>query len=403
MSPEKRHPRFRSYLNKLVTYLFVIILKKKFMSKSICFVGLDSYPVLNPLKGNEYFGGESVQLTLLAKAFSAIGYEVTMLCLDYGQPENEVIDGVRVLKTYHNSDGLPGVRFIYPRMTSVVSALRQADADIYFQSCAGALTGIVAGFCKHNHKKFIFRLAHDSDCIPGEQIIRLWRDRKIYEYGLQRADLISAQGVKQVALLKQHYQLNSIPVNMTVQLPDEVVQSEKNIDILWVNNYRDFKRPELVPDLARLLPEFNIVMIGGPVPGNEELFEDVKKQADDVDNLSVMGAISYQDVNAFFERSKIFVNTSDWEGFPNSFLQAWIRGVPVVSFFDPDDLIVNMNMGAVPDGLEDMARKIREILEDDVMRKDIADQSRKYVLDNYSPVAVAHRYENLIYSCDEKK
>jgi len=369
------------------------------MSKSICFVGLDSYPVLNPAKGNEYFGGESVQLTLLAKAFKEIGYEVTMICLDYGQSDNELIDGVRVLKTYRNSAGIPGLRFIYPRMTSVISAMKKANADIYYQSCAGALTGVVAGFCKSYGKKFIFRLAHDSDCIPGEQIIRLWRDRKIYEYGLRRTTLISAQGIKQVALLKQHYQLASIPVNMAVQLPDQNNVSEKNIDILWVNNYRDFKRPELVLELARLLPEYNITMIGGPVPGNEALFKDVKQQSIDIDNLDVMGAIPYQDVNVFFARSKIFVNTSDWEGFPNSFLQSWIRGVPVVSFFDPDDLIVKQNMGTVPVGLDDMAVSLRTLLEENIKRETIAVQSKKYVLENYSPVAVARRYEELINGC----
>ena len=369
------------------------------MSKTICFVGLDSYPVLNPAKGNEYFGGESVQLTLLAKAFKEIGYDVTMLCLDYGQPDNELIDGIHVLKTYHNSAGLPGLRFIHPRMTSVISAMKQANADIYYQSCAGALTGIVAGFCKRNNKKFIFRLAHDSDCIPGEQIIRLWRDRKIYEYGLRKADLISAQGFKQVALLKKHYHLDSVPVNMTVQLPENSKRAEKDIDVLWVNNFRDFKRAELVPKLARLLPEYSITMIGGPVPGNEALFENVKKQANNIDNLNVEGAIPYQDVNAFFTRSKTFVNTSDWEGFPNSFLQAWIRGVPVVSFFDPDDLIVKQNMGAVPVSLEDMADSLRALIKDNIKCQSIAEQSKKYVLDNYSPVAVARRYEELINAC----
>jgi len=366
------------------------------MPKSICFIGLDSYPVLNPAKGDEYFGGESVQLTLLAKAFKEIGYEVTMICLDYGQPDNELIDGIHVLKTYNITAGLPGLRFIYPRMTSVVSAMKQANADIYYQSCAGAITGIVAGFCKVYNRKFIFRLAHDSDCIPGEQIIRLWRDRKLYEYGLRRTSLISAQGVKQVALLKQHYMLDSIPVNMTVQLPAQSSDLEKDIDILWVNNYRDFKRPELVPELSKLLPEYNMTMIGGPVPGNEKLFEVVKNLSNGLDNLSVLGAIPYQDVNDYFSRTKIFINTSDWEGFPNSFLQAWVRGVPVISFFDPDDLIVKQSMGAVPVGLDEMADSIRLLLDDDVKRELIADQSKKFVLKNYSPISVARRYEELI-------
>lgn len=365
------------------------------MKKSICFVGLDSYPVLNPRKGNEYFGGESVQQTLLAKAFVELGYDVTLISLDYGQPDEEIISGIKVLKTYRLGEGIPIIRFFYPKMSSILKALKKADSDIYYQSCAGALTGIVSWFCKKNNKKFIFRLAHDSDCIPGEQIIPNIRDLKLYEYGLKNTNLIAAQGTNQVELLESNYKLESTPVNMTVGLPEEK-QCEKNIDILWVNNFRQFKRPELVIDLAKMLPQYNICMIGGPVPGNETLFNNVQEMSNEVDNLSVMGAIPYADVNNYFSRSKVFINTSDWEGFPNSFLQAWARGVPVISFFDPDDIIVNRNIGRSPSSLEDMSKVITDLLSDGDELLNISNNAIDFVLKNYSPLAIAKKYESLI-------
>ena len=45
-------------------------------SRTICFVNADNYPVLNPAFGEHYIGGESVQQTLLAKAFRDKGYDV---------------------------------------------------------------------------------------------------------------------------------------------------------------------------------------------------------------------------------------------------------------------------------------------------------------------------------------
>ena len=61
-------------------------------------------------------------------------------------------------------------------------------------------------------------------------------------------------------------------------------------------------------------------------------------------------------------RSKLFINTSDHEGFPNTFLQAWSRGIPVLSFVDPDDLIRECKLGLVVKSIDEMAQKLEEIL-----------------------------------------
>ena len=42
---------------------------------------------------------------------------------------------------------------------------------------------------------------------------------------------------------------------------------KKNIDILWVANIRQAKRPGILLELASTLPEYNFTIIGGPVPG----------------------------------------------------------------------------------------------------------------------------------------
>ena len=366
------------------------------MAKSICFVGLDNYPVLNPSWGVEYFGGESVQQTLLAKAFASHGYDVSMVVKDHGQIQGEVLDGIRVWKTFKESEGVPVLRFFYPRITSMIHALRKADADIYYQSCASVWTGVVAWHSRNNEKKFIFRIAHDSDCIPGEQIIRFSRDRKIYEYGLKRADIVVAQGINQVELLEENYTLSSIPVNMAVELPDPSAKVEQDIDVLWVNNLRDFKRPELLIELAERLQNIQFTMIGGVVPGCEDLHREIEQRSAHLENVAFLGAVPYHEVNNYFARAKLFVNTSDWEGFPNSFLQAWARRVPVISFFDPDGLIESRGLGAAPKDLSEMAESIKEFLRTEDKREEAAVRSCQFVVENYAPDVVVRKYEEIM-------
>jgi hypothetical protein len=149
-------------------------------------------------------------------------------------------------------------------------------------------TGLAAWHRARGSRRFVFRLAHDTDCIPGQQLIRFWRDRKIYEYGLRRADFIAAQGTHQVDLLRRHYGLDSVPINMAVEEPTES-DAPRDIDVLWVNNLRAFKRPGLAVDLAQRLPSRRVVMIGGAVPGNEALYEDMRQRAR-LPNLSLCGS-----------------------------------------------------------------------------------------------------------------
>lgn len=360
---------------------------------SICFVGLDNYPVLNPRAGGDYFGGESVQQTLLARAYVAAGWEVHMLVKDHGQAPNEVIDGIRVHTAYDERDGVPVLRFVHPRATGILRALTAADADVYYQSCAGMITGLTAWHAARRGRRFVFRVAHDTDCIPGQQLIRFWRDRKLYEYGLKRADFISAQGEHQRGLLRQHYALESTPIPMAVELPREALDGDRDVDVLWVNNLRDFKRPELVPELARALGRWQLAMIGGAVPGFEPLYEQVRAQAEQTANLAMLGAVPYHEVNTYFARARVFVNTSDSEGFPNSFLQAWIRGVPVVSFFDPDGLIARHGLGiAVRGDIDSMARALDALLGDPPALQAMAERCRNFALAHYAPDAVVERY-----------
>ena len=48
-------------------------------------------------------------------------------------------------------------------------------------------------------------------------------------------------------------------------------------------------------------------------------------------NLEYLGQRTHAEVNELLARAHIFVNTSTHEGFPNTFIQAWLREVAVVS------------------------------------------------------------------------
>jgi glycosyltransferase involved in cell wall biosynthesis len=364
-------------------------------ARRICIVGLDSYGMLSGEENPKYIGGESIQHVLLARAWRDLGHDVSMIVHDEGQGARREHEGITAIAAHTRQGGLPGLRFFHPRATRLLSALISADAEIYYQSPAGAYTGITAWFCRATGRRFIFRVASDSDCEKEHGRIQFWRDRKLYNYGLRRADLVAAQTEFQAQLLRENHDIESVTLNMMVEPPRNGVQREKDIDVLWVSNLRALKRPELALELARQLPHVKFSIAGGPMPGGETYYEDVRAAAARLPNVKMHGAVRYADSGTLFDRAKIFLNTSSIEGFPNTFLQAWIRGVPVVSFFDPDSLVQRLQLGHIANSVDEMREAISSLLEDDGERQLTGRRARDFATREYT-TGVAARYLELL-------
>jgi glycosyltransferase involved in cell wall biosynthesis len=312
----------------------------------LCFVNLDAFPALVPGYEVHRIGGEEVQHSLLSTMFAATGYEVSLVTADFGQAEGLQARGVRVLKSFRADAGWPVLRFVHPRWTRLHGALRRADADVYYVSCAGALIGWVAWFAQRHRRRVIFRVASDTDCDPDRLLVKHARDRWLYHHGLRRADAVLAQTEHQAGLLRKHYGIDAAVVPMAIDMPAaDSLRGERDIDVLWVANMRLLKRPELFVEVAQRLPHRRFHMVGGSMEGEREVFLKVQALAQGIPNLSLHGRVGYHDTLALVRRARLFASTSLIEGFPNTFLQAWAREVPTVSFFDPDGLAAAHGLG----------------------------------------------------------
>jgi glycosyltransferase involved in cell wall biosynthesis len=327
------------------------------MKPRICFVGLQNLAVLAREYNAHGIGGEEVQHTLLARALTARGYEVSMVVMDFGQPEGAEWEGIKTHKTYRSEDGLPLLRFFHPRWTGAWGAFKRANADIYYLSCASSRVGLTALFSRKYDRRFVFRIASDMDCEPKKLLIdyNYWRDRRIYEYGLRRADAILAQSEHQQQAMKRNYGLSSRLAPMLVDQPLDILAFERRtIPLLWVSNIRQLKRPDLFLDLASVSPGISAHMIGGSVAHSGDLFDEIRERASQLPNVTFHGQVPYHEVNGYFANARVFINTSEIEGFPNSYLQSWARGTPVVAFFDPDGLIAREGLGAAVRNMGEM-------------------------------------------------
>jgi glycosyltransferase involved in cell wall biosynthesis len=230
----------------------------------------------------------------------------------------------------------------------------------------------------------ILRVASNADCDPARLLISFWRDRKLYEYGLRRADAILAQSANQQELLRRNYGLDSSVVASLVDIPDSTTPlSERDIAVLWVSNIQRLKRPEMFLELAQRLPTFPASMVGGAQPKARHLFERVRIAASRVSNVTFHGPLPYRATQQLLDRARVLVNTSEIEGFPNTFLQAWARGIPVVSFFDPDGVIQREGLGQGVASVEEMVAAVHRLAVNPQIWGEASARCRAYVTRHY--------------------
>ena len=60
-------------------------------------------------------------------------------------------------------------------------------------------------------------------------------------------------------------------------------------------------------------------------------------------NLVLHGAVPRERMAAMYGGAALLLCTSRYEGFPNTFIEAWSLGIPVVSTIDPDGLIAEVS------------------------------------------------------------
>jgi glycosyltransferase involved in cell wall biosynthesis len=133
-------------------------------------------------------------------------------------------------------------------------------------------------------------------------------------------------------------------------------------------------------------------MVGGPSRGEETLFHDVSRAAAGRTNVHFHGRLSYWDANALYGRARVFVNTSDLEGFPNSYLQAWIRGVPVVTLIDPDSVIEREGLGVAARSPAQIPSAIGHLLSNPAAWRAASDRCRAFMAREYGEDKVLAAY-----------
>jgi glycosyltransferase involved in cell wall biosynthesis len=163
--------------------------------------------------------------------------------------------------------------------------------------------------------------------------------------------------------------------------------------VLWIGRICKVKRPDRLLDIAEACPDLNFDLVGPAA--DTEYARSVCRRAKTIANITLHGPASRDFISKFYKNARIMCCTSDFEGFPNTFLEAWSYGLPIVSTFDPDNLVINKAMGIVARDVKGLASGIRMLLRDSEQWQQASKAARQYYLENHTIDAVMSRFENI--------
>ncbi len=271
--------------------------------------------------------------------------------------------------------------------------LRRERPDIILQFVGSAHTGICAFYALTSGCKMIWRVTNDPSVEPEKASWTRQPHRRIerlfLNFGIRHASLILAQTEYQRARLAAAFPKAPVQVllNFHPVAPDCGRNGAVTRQVVWIANLKPLKNPGAFVRLARRFAgrlDVRFVMCGDTDHVGQWM-QDTLAEIAATPNIEYRGALRHNEVNALLEQSDLLVNTSDHEGFSNTFIQAWMRRVPVVSLrVDPDRLLSRGGLGIVTGTEEALAAHVAALLDDPDRCAAIGARARQYALEHHA-------------------
>jgi glycosyltransferase involved in cell wall biosynthesis len=358
----------------------------------------DTYPLFNK-ECKDTFGGAEVDMFTLAKKIAKEGrYETTFYVGDYGQKHTEMYDNIKVKKLkYFNLKKYTGIRHKFLRQLYMWKEIMMSDGDIHITETASELLGWLAIISKKiKGKKIIFRLAHDNDTHYENSRKISSKLYHLYKIGLLNSDALISQTEIQQKMLMDNTTLDSKIIKNGFFINEDIDINNKKY-ILWVARCEEWKRPEFLVKLAESLPGEKFVMIMPISNGADVGFQKkIKEMIKNVNNIQNIDFVAFHEINKFYEGAKLFVNTSEKEGFPNAFVQACLAKTPILSFnVNPDEFITKNDLGFFCN--DDLKKAVDFIKQFDYKKiKHYGNNAFEYVKKNHNIDKIYYEYDEII-------
>jgi glycosyltransferase involved in cell wall biosynthesis len=335
-------------------------------------------------------GGAERQQWLLARALAGSGWAVSV--------------GVRSGLNHGERRTFERVEFVGIGKDQVFRAwyrfLSTERPDWLYWRCADHLWGPAVAIAKLAGARTIFSAASDRDVRPRSADFRRRRWWPLYAWGLSQSDRIFVQHEGQRAGLAARWRSKS---HIVPSLAGNAGVAPSHADrpgyVAWAGDLIPAKRPDVLVDIARRARDIRFLVCGDPKsptapPGYSEA---IVRSLQAEPNMEYLGVVPQARAHQMIANACALLSTSESEGFPNTFLQAWSSGTPVVSLrVDPGGAIARLGLGAVSGETDGAVHDLHSLTASATLREEIGERARRHVARTHSDEAVTAAFNRAI-------
>ena len=332
-------------------------------------------------------GGSEIQCALIARHLTRLGHHIVYLAVD-GRPshyetpyivEPGVLQkgGLRRILLKHQPD-IVYWRFNRRKFLPAVLICKRVQVKVVFAVSSGR--DLMKWPRRETFRPASRQASSSRKRLRLFPVLRHLLAMRLHYCGYYLIDGVIAQLERQTGRL---------PVRREIVIPNSVdattipFQWDKPF-IVWVGSFKSVKNPDLFIELARHFQHSGVdfLMLGHVKSPYDKLLT----APDCPSNVHCLGLRPHAEVNGAIQQALFLVQTSDIEGFPNVFIQAWAQGKPTLGLhYDPDGIVQTHRLGCISGSMEQLIRDTETFIENVSLREQIGQRAKQYAGTRFAP------------------
>jgi len=297
-------------------------------------------------------GGACARIHAFSKGLTELGNRVGILTWKGANAYVGLTSNFELVETYSLDSGIRKLRWFYMRIPKLLLKTKKFHPDVVVWKSPGDTLFLMAVICLLLKIRLVFMVT--NDVIADDRIINKIgrRSQLLHRLGIALSHAIFCQNQYQYNLFfkkfpkKILFKITNPYYNVGV---DKKYPTERKREyVAWVGIFQYQKNLPALLRVVRRNPRLYFYIAGRESGNPDKDTKNAVKILSKCKNVKFVGYLKRYEILEFLSKAHVLLNTSRYEGFSNTFLEAFAVGTPVICLkVNPDEILTRHKLGYI--------------------------------------------------------